>query len=517
MIDSTPCPDASTLFRLRIGRIPDPLATQLREHLATCPRCARAPGGAGPAGHRLQSAQGGAPAGGPTAVVTPRPVGSGAGGLLRPPEQPGELGRLGGYRVLRLLGEDGSGGVYEAVHPRQGVRVALQVVPARSPGAERARQRAQSSADGTCEVGEDNGALFVATALPDAPSAAQVARGPRYCPRCLGDLRELGGKAWCAKCGYSSDDDEQPQQADPGPRGVPYWLIVFLVGCVGIVVATAMRREILPAGSKAQVWWILYEAGFGLLAYLVGHVMAVVLTFRHWRDGELFKYIDPLTAGRYAIEFLPRTRYAICLAVWGAIAFLFAFILFWMNDFAFKDKKAKPKTVVAHRVITTGDGEAPPEDPEAGDFILYGDDVMAEDTKIDRDVALFDPYGDPDPPERQEPPNVSSCVVIGYVPDPNDPNRVAELVLGTRDADGTIRYVGTVGNFARTGEVDQGVSRVKGLTPLLEKPGYLPDGLNVIPVEPSMTARVGYTERDAQGQMKGATLKGFSKPDAATP
>ena len=110
-----------------------------------------------------------------------------------------------------------------------------------------------------------------------------------------------------------------------------------------------------------------------------------------------------------------------------------------------------------------------------------------------------------------------ATVVIGYVPDPNDPSRVGQLVLGTREADGTIRYAGTVSNFARTGEVDQGVTQVKGLKPLLERPGYLPADLNVIPVEPSMSARVGYQERDAQGQLKNATVKGLGKPDGTAP
>jgi hypothetical protein len=273
---------------------------------------------------------------------------------------------------------------------------------------------------------------------------------------------------------------------------------------------------LVPAGSAAQVWWILIEAGAGLLLYAVGHVLVVVLTFRHWRDGELFKYIDPLTTARYAIEFLPRTRYPICLAAWGATAFLCAFFLFWMNDFAFKDKKAR-KTVVVHGVLSTGDGATVPDEPEAGDYVIYGDAVLIEKEEKDRDVNLIDPYGDPDPPERQEPPNVTTCVVIGYVPDPNDPNQVSQIVLGYRDPDGTIRYAGTVDNFVRTGEVSQGVTQVKGLTPLLEKPGYLPDGLNVNPVQPTMAARIAYQERDSRGQLKNATIRGFGKPDGTPP
>jgi hypothetical protein len=290
----------------------------------------------------------------------------------------------------------------------------------------------------------------------------------------------------------------------------------LLGGCVAIVVATCFRREFVPAGSMAQVWWILIQAGAGLLTYFVGHVLIVVLTFRNWRDGELFKYIDPLTVARYALEYLPRTRYGICLAIWGATAFLCAFVLFWMNDFAFKDKKAK-RNIVLHGTITTGEGETVPEEPEAGDYVIFGEAVPIQVVEDNRDVNLIDPYSDQDPPERQEPPHVTECVVIGYVPDPNNPGRVSHLVLGTRETDGTIRYAGTVSNFARTGEVDQGVAQVKGLKPLLEKPAYLPDGMTIIPVEPSMTARVGYQELDAQGQLKNATVKELAKPDDKMP
>jgi hypothetical protein len=522
MIDSTPCPDAATLFRLRVGKIPDPLATKLREHVATCPRCTRGPSGVSPGVHRLKPVHGGG-ASAAAVASAPRPVPgeTDSGSVLRPPERPGELGRLAGYKVLRLLGQDGSGCIYEAEHLHEGVRVALQVVPTRASGAERVRQRMLQGSDEAFEVGEDNDALFLATALPAARPAAEpapeVRRGPRYCPRCLADLREVGDKAWCVKCGYSSDEAAEPTRtAGSGGVIVPPWLFLFLAGCVAVVAATCLRRDFLPAGSAAQTWWILIEAGAGLLAYLLGHVLVVVLTFRHWRDGELFKYIDPMTAARYAFEYLPRTRYAICLAAWGAIAFLCAFVLFWMNDFAFKDKKVK-KTVIVHGVLTTGEGETIPEEPEEGDLVLYGDSVLVQPVEDDRDVNVIDAYGDPDPPERQESPHAATCVVIGYVPDPNDPSRVSQLVLGTRDADGTIRYAGTVGNFARTNDVDQGMTQVKGLRPLLEKPGYLPAELNVIPVEPSMTARVGYQERDAQGQMKNATVKGLGKPAATMP
>jgi serine/threonine protein kinase len=60
---------------------------------------------------------------------------------LTPPEAPGELGRLGGYRVLRVLGEGGMGVVFEAEEQRPLRRVALKVMKSELAGGEQARRR----------------------------------------------------------------------------------------------------------------------------------------------------------------------------------------------------------------------------------------------------------------------------------------------------------------------------------------------------------------------------------------
>ncbi|HEY1377436.1 MAG TPA: serine/threonine-protein kinase, partial [Gemmataceae bacterium] len=95
---------------------------------------------------------------------------------LGPPERPGDLGRLGGYHVLRVLGRGGMGVVFEAEDPRLGRKVALKVMTraaAQKPGArERFLREARAAAavdhdhiTPIFQVGEDRGVPFLAMPL----------------------------------------------------------------------------------------------------------------------------------------------------------------------------------------------------------------------------------------------------------------------------------------------------------------------------------------------------------------
>ena len=96
--------------------------------------------------------------------------------ILNPPELPGELGRLGGYRVLSILGKGGMGAVFEAEDPHLRRRIALKVMlpkMAAKPSA-KARffreARAQAAVEhlhvvAIHQVGEDNGVPFIAMPL----------------------------------------------------------------------------------------------------------------------------------------------------------------------------------------------------------------------------------------------------------------------------------------------------------------------------------------------------------------
>lgn len=100
--------------------------------------------------------------------------------LLSPPEGPGEIGRLGGYRILRVLGEGGMGIVFEAQDLDLARHVAIKVLrPGEITPDQRKRflQEAQLAASISSDrivtvhrVGEDNGAMFIVMELLNGES-----------------------------------------------------------------------------------------------------------------------------------------------------------------------------------------------------------------------------------------------------------------------------------------------------------------------------------------------------------
>jgi serine/threonine protein kinase len=107
--------------------------------------------------------------------------------LLAPAQGPGEIGRLGGYRVLKLLGVGGMGAVFLAEDGQLGRRVALKVMLPTLAVNPSARQRFLREARAAAavehdhvvaihQVGEERGMPFLAMALLRGESLEERAR-----------------------------------------------------------------------------------------------------------------------------------------------------------------------------------------------------------------------------------------------------------------------------------------------------------------------------------------------------
>jgi serine/threonine protein kinase len=196
----TTCPDRAALERLIAGTPPDPSADALFAHIEHCPECVRTVmdlnrGDTLPdlirSGVTADTAADRAAVEAlvrrilshrptdPTQTVAAPTVAGGADevadvlAVLSPPQSEGEIGRLGGYRVLKLLGHGGMGAVFQAEDPKLGRLVALKVMlpgVARKPGMKdrflrEARAAAALEHDHVVpvyEVNEANGVPFIA-------------------------------------------------------------------------------------------------------------------------------------------------------------------------------------------------------------------------------------------------------------------------------------------------------------------------------------------------------------------
>jgi hypothetical protein len=337
-----------------------------------------------------------------------------------------------------------------------------------------------------------------ATPLPDVrllwPLLADLAPAPPApaapvrtvsCPVCGAELTEAV-KSWCLRCGYESQLNlRQPAPAKCGVRRAVVVLLFAAAGCLAIVAATAFRRDVVPDRTDLRTWWIGFQGAGGFLLYWVGHAIAVGLTMKHWDDDAQPSCLDPLAVWRYALYHLPKTRWAITYGVWGATAFGCAFVLFCLNDFSIKDKTAKQK-IRGSEIVA--------EEPEAGSGGSTHTDAPADHGRESegRPSAAEEGGAVADAPRLRPHSLRGAAVVIGYVPDPTNPDRVAQVMLGVRSAGGGIRFAG-VARLDTSVKDGEALRQLRALGRPAATPGYHLTR-DVIPVEPKLLADIRYAE-----------------------
>jgi WD40 repeat protein/serine/threonine protein kinase len=204
------CPDASVLERLAVGDVAPHEAESLEDHLTRCERCQACLTQVNVSDPLLDCLRGGEavaaelPQGellddlmrrlregpppeagledsipdrrhslGETLPIEPAPD---IAELLAPPRGPGELGWLGPYRVIKVLGTGGMGVVFEAEDPQLQRSIALKVLNRNWAASPMARKRFQREARATAafehdhivpiyHVGEAQGVFFLAMPL----------------------------------------------------------------------------------------------------------------------------------------------------------------------------------------------------------------------------------------------------------------------------------------------------------------------------------------------------------------
>ncbi|HVK16999.1 MAG TPA: hypothetical protein VM533_08620 [Fimbriiglobus sp.] len=391
----------------------------------------------------------------------------------------------------------------------------------------------QVSYDGWDGFDEDAPRTLDATPLPDvhllwplapdpapAPVETLVPARTAPCPGCGAELT-VAVKSWCLRCGYDSDQPKRKPSA-PETNGVQQAVVVLLfaaLGCLGILAVNVFRREVIPDRTDLRIWWIGYQGAAGFLLYWIGHAIAVARTIKHWPDPQPSCF-DPLAVWRYALYRLPHTRWAITYGLWGATGFACAFVLFWLNDFAIKDKTAKQKIHSSNVVPAEPAPEPAPREPSGETPDRRRDSEVQPTPYRDggagnaagaagkRDVTYIEPGSVGDAPRLLPRSRTGTAVVIGYVPDATDPNRVARVMLGTRSPDGTIRFAGV----AQLDQSAMGVGQLRSLGRPATTPGYQLSR-DVIPVEPKLLADIRYAEQDERGIFKDTVITGVAEKE----
>src|SRR4051812_45789976 len=191
------CPGPAELRQFFAGQLAGLRAEQVAGHVGRCAGCRAFPDAA--AGLETRSAPGPGP--GADVTLPPAPAGAAGYAFLSPPRSGDELGRLGPYRVLKVLGSGGMGVVFLAEDPHLQRRVALKTLLPALAAAPAARERFLREARAAAavkhdhvvtiyQVSEDQGVPFLAMEYLEGQSLEARLRRERRLP--AGEVVRVG-------------------------------------------------------------------------------------------------------------------------------------------------------------------------------------------------------------------------------------------------------------------------------------------------------------------------------------
>jgi hypothetical protein len=234
--------------------------------------------------------------------------------------------------------------------------------------------------------------LASAVALPSPPKpASSTATGTtsadaskpeaKACPKC-GSTEPWGISSWCPNCFYhprlgevvitapppdpevrhlAAGHSQRPEAYAEVLKSVPLWIHMLWVGVVGIFVMSVFMTLKLPKTGYERALWTLAQAGIGLIAAAVAHVLvffkAIPATDKY---GPFDLFVKPLDFWRYALHKMPTGAWRLWLFAWGLTAALSAIVLIgginYSSIFETKSTKKKSKWYQTSQVLLTERG-----------------------------------------------------------------------------------------------------------------------------------------------------------------
>ena len=211
------------------------------------------------------------PSGSVFSTVTPRPEARTQAGdedehydFLAPAQSPDELGRLGNYRVLRVLGTGGMGVVFEAEDVQLKRHVALKAMKPGGAVSASSRKRFLREAQAAAavehdhivpvyQVGEDRGVPFIAMPL---------LRGQTLADR-MGKFQVQGSKfkVDSPKSNHESPKSEVQSPKSEGAEALPTFEVLRIGREIALGLAAAHRRGLIHRDIKPSNIWLEEETG----------------------------------------------------------------------------------------------------------------------------------------------------------------------------------------------------------------------------------------------------------------